>query len=160
FNNLLTNAAKYTEPGGRIRLIANNESPGYATIRVEDTGIGISSEALPRIFELFAQIDDSLDRSQGGLGIGRTLVRSLVELHGGQVVAESAGIGKGSCFTVRLPLAHERASSGAPALQVGERCGRQLRVLVVEDNVDTAAGLSELLREVGHAVQVLHDGEA
>src|SRR5690348_6281646 len=102
--NLLNNAAKYTEQGGRIWLITQREN-AHVTIRIKDTGIGIPQEMLPRIFELFTQVDRSLERSQGGLGIGLTLVRTLVELHGGTVEARSSGPGKGSEFIVRLPVA-------------------------------------------------------
>src|SRR5262249_22197405 len=102
--NLLNNAAKYTEPGGRIALRVERNG-GEAIVRVRDNGIGIDPELLPRVFELFTQAERSLDRSQGGLGIGLTLVRRLVELHGGTVEAQSEGVGRGSEFTIRLPLA-------------------------------------------------------
>ena len=108
--NLLNNAAKYTDRGGRIVLAANREGD-EAVVRVRDNGIGLSAEMLPRVFDLFAQADRSLDRSQGGLGIGLTLVRSLVQLHDGNVSVESAGPGQGSEFIVRLP-ASSRAALG------------------------------------------------
>src|SRR5262249_23478147 len=104
--NLLNNAAKYTEPGGRIWLSAEREGP-QAVGRVKDTGIGVRSDMLPRIFDLFVQSDHALDRAQGGLGIGLTLVRKLVEMHGGTVEARSEGVGKGSEFVVRLPAVPE-----------------------------------------------------
>ena len=103
FGNLLGNAAKYTEPGGHIWLTAQREGP-QVIVRVKDTGIGILPEMLPRVFELFVQADRSLDRSQGGLGIGLTLVSALVRMHGGMIEACSPGVGKGSEFTVRLPV--------------------------------------------------------
>ena len=111
--NLLTNAAKYTPAGGRIQLIAGVEG-GEVVFRVRDNGVGISPELLPRMFDLFAQADRSLARSEGGLGIGLTLVRSLAELHGGTVTATSDGPGKGSEFVVRLPAGVDRQGPGRP----------------------------------------------
>ena len=105
--NLLNNAAKYTDRGGRIALVADREGD-EAVVRVRDNGIGLSAEMLPRVFDLFAQADRSLDRSQGGLGIGLTLVRSLVQLHDGNVSVESRGPGQGSEFIVRLPTSSRR----------------------------------------------------
>src|SRR5262249_42402640 len=104
--NLLNNAAKYTEPGGRIWLSAEQEGQ-QAIVRVKDSGIGVRSDMLPRIFDLFVQSDRALDRAQGGLGIGLTLVRKLVEMHGGTVAGFSDGVGKGSEFVVRLPVVPE-----------------------------------------------------
>jgi CheY-like chemotaxis protein len=157
--NLLANAAKYTPDGGRIMLRAFPER-GEVVIQVEDTGIGISREMLPFIFELFAQADRTLDRSQGGLGIGLTVVRKLAEMHGGSVGANSPGVGQGSTFTVRLPL-----SEPVKAMVNGEKPGRdgrqpKLRVLVVEDNRDTAKVQAMLLKQFGHEVAVAHDGQA
>jgi signal transduction histidine kinase len=111
--NLLNNAAKYTEPGGRITLTAAREGD-EAVLRVRDTGVGLSAAMLPHVFDLFTQADQTLDRSQGGLGIGLTLVRSLVEMHGGRVVADSAGLGQGSEFTVRLPVPAGAPLGGPP----------------------------------------------
>ena len=156
--NLLTNAAKYTPFGGRIQLIAGVEGNQFVC-RVRDNGVGISDELLPRIFDLFAQADRSLARSEGGLGIGLTLVRSLAELHGGTVVAQSDGPEKGSEFILRLP-----AFSGPDITKVDSKNGREkvpvlpMRVLVVDDNEDTANGMAKILRLSGHDVQVAHDG--
>ncbi|HEV3263102.1 MAG TPA: MASE1 domain-containing protein [Gemmataceae bacterium] len=162
--NLLNNAAKYTEEGGCIWLSAD---PGETevTVRVRDNGMGIPAEMLPRLFQPFTQADRSLARSQGGLGIGLTLVKSLVEMHGGSVKASSDGPGRGSEFVVRLPVAahHEAvgpgdatvaSSDGRPSPSAGPR----RRVLVVDDNVDAAQSLASLLRLEGHHVQVAHDG--
>jgi PAS domain S-box-containing protein len=155
--NLLTNAAKFTDAGGEIRLEVTAEGR-EAVIRVRDDGIGIPAELLPRIFDLFAQGDRALDRSQGGLGIGLTLVRQLVALHGGRVEARSEGPGKGSELVVRLPLSETaEGAPGAPA-EDGRRAGGGLRVLVVEDNVDAADMLSLMLRLAGHETRVVHDG--
>jgi CheY-like chemotaxis protein len=127
-------------------------------IRVRDTGIGIAPEALPRMFELFAQGDRSIDRSGGGLGIGLTLVRKLAELHGGTVSAWSAGAGAGSEFTVRLPAAAAPTQPPRPHDRAARAEGARARILVVDDHVDTARALAGLLRVAGHAVEVAHDG--
>src|SRR5262249_55053959 len=132
-SNLLVNAAKYTEVAGRIELTAQLEGEWIA-VRVKDSGIGIAPELLPRIFDFFVQGSRSLARSQGGLGIGLTLVRRLTEMHGGEVRAESAGLGQGSVFTVRLPLAPPAAKSAGAALPRGATAPvRGTRVLVVDD---------------------------
>jgi signal transduction histidine kinase/DNA-binding response OmpR family regulator len=158
--NLLNNAAKYTEPGGRIFVTVGIEN-GLAAIRVRDTGIGIAPELLPSVFDLFTQASRSLDRSQGGLGVGLTLVRQLVEMHGGSVEAFSEGSGQGSEFVVRIPLLVEERSPPAPEAN-GNHGGRdrprQLRVVVVDDNVDGAESLADLLGLLGHQVKVAHDG--
>jgi PAS domain S-box-containing protein len=160
-SNLLNNAAKYTMPGGQIWLVVKSEGP-EATVRVRDTGIGVPPDVLGRVFEPFVQSDGSLARSEGGLGIGLTLVRSLVEMHGGTVEAHSPGLGQGSEFVVRLPVrpgpsvAAERYESDEPASPLTHRS----RVLVVEDNVDAAESLAALLRLWGHEVQVVNDGLA
>ena len=158
--NLLTNAAKYTPRKGQIRLAAESDGE-WAVIRVSDTGIGLEPEMLARVFDLFVQVDNSVARSQGGLGIGLTLARSLVEMHGGHISARSAGVGKGSEFTVRLPLARERAGDvqapGVPDSRQGPAVPRR-RILVVDDNVDAAETLAMLLRLGGHSVEVAHDG--
>ena len=137
-----------------------------AVISVRDTGVGLAPELLPRVFDLFTQADHSLDRSQGGLGIGLTLVRRLVELHGGSVHADSAGPGQGSEFVVRLPLPVDCEWSvvGGPAVTVPAPPSTindppsTKRVLVVDDNVDAAATLADLLELWGHEVRVAHDG--
>ena len=157
-SNLLNNAAKYTEDGGRIWLSAAREG-GEIVIRVRDTGIGISAEMLPRMFELFAQGDQSLARSQGGLGLGLTLARSLAEFHGGSLSATSEGPGKGTEFVVRLPAADTpegRTSGGKSELHGAS--GKLARVLVVDDDIDTARSVSRLLSLLGHNVEIAHDG--
>jgi signal transduction histidine kinase/ActR/RegA family two-component response regulator len=156
--NLLTNAAKYTEEGGRIALSAAIEG-AEVVVRVKDNGAGIAPEALPRMFEMFVQGDRSLARSEGGLGIGLTLVRSLAEMHGGSVSAASDGPGTGSEFVVRLPMAPgARGGDPPPAPTAGDGAVRAARILVVDDNADTARGLSELLGLLGHEASVVHDG--
>ncbi len=157
--NLLHNAAKFTDPGGKIDLAVEIEGP-QLVLRVRDDGQGIEPDLLPRIFDLFVQEDRSLARSHGGLGIGLTLVRSLVERHGGRVEARSEGPGRGSEFVVRLPRCTDRAAEPAePCQERGEERG-PARILLVEDNVDAADALAELLRLWGHEVEVAHDGAA
>jgi signal transduction histidine kinase/DNA-binding response OmpR family regulator len=157
-SNLLNNAAKYTEPGGRIELEAGRDGDD-AFLRVRDSGIGIAPELLPRVFDLFTQAERSLDRSQGGLGIGLTLVRRLVELHDGSVSVSSAGVGRGSEFVVRLPLGkvakgdHGGAGHARPPVDATPK-----RVLVVDDNEDGARLLSRMLRSCGHHLSLAHDG--
>jgi PAS domain S-box-containing protein len=156
-SNLLNNAAKYTEPGGRIRLAAARDH-GRAVISVKDTGVGIPRAMLPHIFDLFTQVDRSLEKAQGGVGIGLSLVKGLVELHGGRVEARSEGPGKGSEFIVRLPVLDEAA---APAPKIEKAMTGQLggyRVLVADDNVDSATSLAMLLRLMGNEVHTAHDG--
>jgi PAS domain S-box-containing protein len=158
-SNLLNNAAKYTPAGGTIRLSAWRED-GQAVIAVSDTGIGIPLDAIGSVFEMFTQVRGSLDRAQGGLGIGLSLVRRLVELHGGRVSAFSGGAGQGSTFTVRLPLRpgtpHARGAAGGDPTQA--RAAGPLRVLVVDDNLDAADSLVALLELLGHTARVAHDG--
>jgi signal transduction histidine kinase len=161
--NLLTNAAKYTDSGGRIWLTAEREGD-QAILRVRDTGIGIRADLLPHVFDLFVQSDRALDRAAGGLGIGLTLVRSLVEMHGGTVVATSEGQGRGSEFIVHLPILPEtEAIAGAEELGGSERrippVSRR-RILIVDDNVDSAVSLAMLLQLQRHEVNVAHDGRA
>jgi len=156
--NLLTNAAKYTEPHGQIRLTAQCDG-GELILRVSDTGIGIAAEMLPRIFEMFVQVKSVLDKSEGGLGIGLALARGLTELHGGSLEAQSAGLGSGSTFTLKLPLsqtATARPSDGASDAVVQR--GPARRLLLADDNVDSAESLAMLLRLQGHEVEVVHDG--
>ncbi|HXT49585.1 MAG TPA: ATP-binding protein, partial [Thermoanaerobaculia bacterium] len=155
--NLLANANKYTPPGGHVSVKVERRGE-RAVLRVRDDGIGLPPDLLGRVFDLFMQSAQALDRSQGGLGIGLTLVRQLVEMHGGKVTARSDGEGKGSEFEVQLPL-HAAAPVVAPAerpKQLVELPARQ--VLVVDDNVEGAESLAELLRLWGHTVRVAHDG--
>ncbi len=154
--NLLNNAAKYMQPGGLIVLTTARQG-GEAVVRVRDAGIGIASKALPRVFDLFTQGDDAAALSQGGLGIGLTLVRRLVEMHGGKVEAHSAGLGRGSEFVVRLPALAEKPPRGRKPTEGprGRATGR--RVLLVDDNEDSADSLAELLRLWGHEVRAAHN---
>ena len=160
--NLLTNAAKYTEPGGRIELVARGEGGAGEVVIVRVGGqrrIGIAPEAISQLFELFVQGDRSLARSEGGLGIGLTLVRSLVEMHGGSVAASSAGPGLGSEFVVRLPAAQPRGPVGAEEVSAPAVDGRTAaRILVVDDHLESAQGMASLLGHLGHEVRVAHDG--
>ena len=157
--NLLNNSSKYSEENGNIDVYARRDG-AQILITVKDDGRGISADRLPNIFELFVQGDQPVDRSQGGLGVGLTLVRSLVALHGGRVEARSDGPGRGSEFTIRLPaLADAALTAAAPARKKGDaRTPR--RVLVVDDNADAAEMLSHALRYSGHEVREEHDGLA
>ncbi len=166
-SNLLNNAARYTDAGGRIELSVEPASggcqpPGEVIIRVRDTGIGIPPEMLPRIFDMFTQVDRSLERSQGGLGIGLTLVQRLVEMHGGRVEAHSPGPGQGSEFVVRLPVVAAPAPRPpswtiTPAGEGGAALSG-CRILVVDDSHDTAESLAMILRLSGHEVHLAFDG--
>jgi CheY-like chemotaxis protein len=159
--NLLSNAAKYTEAGGRIRL-EGQQVGGEVVIRVRDTGIGIEREMLPRIFEMFTQVDHRSTRAQGGLGIGLGLVKSLVEMHGGTITAGSDGPGMGSEFVVRLPAlpsGWEPPAVVTPRVRATPASGTPHRILVVDDNADAALSLAKLLtRLYGKEVRVAHDG--
>lgn len=161
FANLLTNAAKYTEPGGHIRLVSEADGD-LLRVHVDDTGIGIPKEMLSRVFGLFAQIDCSLERTKGGLGVGLALVRRLVELHKGQVTADSAGLGQGSRFTVTLPrlTANNSHEPNDVLLPPGtdEYSSESLRILIVDDNEDAAKSLEMLLDFRGHLTRVSHTG--
>jgi len=155
--NLLTNAAKYTEEGGRVSLTVQQEGD-ECVLRVRDTGVGITPALLPCIFDLFTQAERSLDRSQGGLGIGLALVQRITDLHGGTVEAYSA-LGQGSEFVVRLPvLPTYKPQLPSPITEAGQPTIRPLRVLVVDDNVDTVLSFSMLLKALGHDVRPAHDG--
>ncbi|WP_165227899.1 hybrid sensor histidine kinase/response regulator [Aquisphaera insulae] len=158
-SNLLNNAAKYTDRGGQITLAAVREGD-EAVIRVQDNGVGLSAEMLPRVFDLFAQEDRSLDRSQGGLGIGLTLVRSLVQLHGGRITADSPGLGMGSKFTIRLPALPDASipNRHAEAIPSTPTQPRRRRILVVDDGKDAAWSLAQVIELWGHEVRVAHDG--
>jgi signal transduction histidine kinase/ActR/RegA family two-component response regulator len=157
--NLLTNAAKYTEPGGTVGLRAVREGD-EVVLTVTDDGRGIEPELLPRIFDLFVQGRRGTDRSEGGLGLGLSLVRSLIKLHGGTVVASSEGPGRGSRFVIRLPALSLAASPETPPVPIAkvQSVAAPLRILVVDDNRDAAEMLIEILRMVGHEVSVAHDG--
>jgi PAS domain S-box-containing protein len=156
--NLLSNAAKYTDDRGRIWLTAQREGD-HAVLRVRDTGIGIAPDLLSHIFDVFTQADRALDRSEGGLGIGLSVVRRLVEMHGGTVEAQSAGPGRGSEFTVRLPVAEFLAAEpAAPTGPPAKEPVQASRVLVVDDNVDTTDSMSILLRASGYDVRTAYDG--
>jgi PAS domain S-box-containing protein len=157
-SNLLNNAAKFSERPGRIWLTADRQG-AEAVLRVRDEGVGIRAELLPHVFEVFTQGDRSLERSQGGLGLGLTVVRKLVELHGGTVTAHSEGPGKGSEFVVRLPgVLDTSAPAAAEAAPGAGRAARARRVLVVDDNADAADSLAQLLRMQGHDVRVAYNG--
>jgi signal transduction histidine kinase/ActR/RegA family two-component response regulator len=157
--NLLNNASKFTVRGGRIRLTVEQDG-GEAIIRVWDSGIGIASDKLPHIFDVFMQVDTSLDRPQGGLGLGLTLVKSLVELHGGTVQAYSAGIGQGSEFVVRLPIM-VRTPAQAPSKPAASESAiaTPRRILVVDDNRDSAESLATLLKLSGNETHTAFDGD-
>ena len=160
FANLLNNAAKYTDRGGRIWLEAGREGD-MAVVKVRDTGIGIDAAALPHVFEMFTQAHAPSDRHQGGLGIGLTMVRQLVELHGGTVEAHSTGPGQGSEFVVRLPLRADGAGAAAPSNgAAGAAALVGCRVLVVDDNRDAADSLRLLLELKGATVEVRYNGPA
>ena len=160
-SNLLTNAAKYTEIGGRITVEGACEG-AEVVLRVRDTGIGITPEMLPRVFDLFIQEPQALDRSQGGLGLGLPIVRSLVALHGGTVNASSEGEGQGTEFTIRLPAAVLREDAPDHPLAArpvtAPRSIESRRVLIVDDNEDAVELLAESLELVGHVVRVAYDG--
>ena len=158
FANLLNNSAKYTDAGGEIGITVRRDG-GWAVISVKDTGAGIPREMLPSVFELFTQIDRHADRAQGGLGIGLTLVKSLVEMHGGTVQANSAGLGQGSEFVVRLPLVSDKRPaelSGTP--EISTSLLKPRRVLVVDDNRDAAESMGILLKLLGADVHVAYSG--
>jgi DNA-binding response OmpR family regulator/two-component sensor histidine kinase len=159
FANLLNNAAKYTDPGGRIGLTVERQGCD-AVVGVVDSGVGIPAHMLTKVFDLFSQVDRSLENSEGGLGIGLNLVKRLVEMHGGTITAESGGYGMGSTFTVRLPVVPSvttdlpDADGGGTATPTARR-----RILVVDDNRDSADSLATLLRLTGHEVQTAYDGD-
>jgi PAS domain S-box-containing protein len=160
FLNLLNNAAKYTPEGGRIEIAAERDR-GQAAIRVRDSGVGIASELLPRVFDLFTQGERALDRAEAGLGVGLTLVERLVRRHGGSVAAASEGPGRGSEFVVRLPLLERAPARPArPAPEAEAPLTGRRRVLVVDDNADSAGTMAVLLRLWGHEARSAEDGEA
>ena len=158
FLSLLNNAAKYGDPGGHIQL--NVERQGSdVVVTVKDTGIGIAADQLPRIFELFTQVDHSLEKSQGGLGIGLTLVKRLVEMHSGRVEAKSEGPGKGSEFIVRLPVVVEASRPLESGREAEQHVTSSHRILIVDDNRDGADSLSEILRVMGNDTRTAYDGQ-
>jgi signal transduction histidine kinase len=164
FVNLLGNAAKYTDRGGRIELAVECDQ-SEVRISVKDDGIGIPVDQLHSVFAMFARIDSAMSRSRGGLGIGLSLVKHLVELHGGRVEAISEGLGKGSAFVVALPAHASPRGSGGNEEQTDNTsvpfaAGSPLRILVVDDNLDGAQALSELLTMLGHDVRIVNDGES
>jgi PAS domain S-box-containing protein len=156
FANLINNAAKYTPDGGHIQISASADGTTLR-VRVSDTGVGIPADMLPYVFDMFTQVGRSIERSQGGLGIGLTLVRRLVEMHGGSVVAESQAAGQGSSFVVTLPLASTDAATPAPTETLAAPVA-SLRILVVDDNVDAAETLAMLLELAGNQTRVAHSG--
>ena len=158
FSNLIGNACKFTPDGGRIVIDARADGD-RAVVSVRDNGIGIAADRIGGVFEMFSQIDNSLERTHGGLGIGLTLVRRLVEMHGGSVVARSAGLGEGSEFVVTLPLTQAAggATTGRAPSAAAAPSGR-LRMLVVDDNGDSAESLALLLSLAGHETHVAHSG--
>jgi PAS domain S-box-containing protein len=155
FSNLVDNAAKYGPAGNRIEVSARRED-GMLIVSVRDRGQGISPEALPRLFDMFYRVDRSLEQHESGLGIGLTLVRQLVELHGGEVEAESEGLGRGSTFTVRLPVLNDPPPERVAVAEAASIVGR--RVLVVDDNRRAADSLATILRLDGHDVETSYDG--
>ncbi len=170
--NLLNNACKFTDHGGRIWLTvdcteefgadvteeASSDLPPYVVIRVRDTGLGIAADQLPRIFDMFMQVDTALERSVTGLGIGLTLVKTLAQLHGGTVDVSSAGVGYGSEFIVRLPIMVEAARPVPPATTPEPAVTTALRILIVDDNQDAAEMLAMLLKLSGHETHIARDG--
>jgi two-component system CheB/CheR fusion protein len=158
FGNLLTNSAKYTPPGGRIALSADRQD-GRVVVSVRDTGMGIPAGSLPHVFDMFSQVDQSLERPTGGLGIGLALVKGLVEMHGGTVTARSEGPGCGSTFTVTLPVIGARpAAAGLIPESPPSAAAAGRRVLVADDNRDGAESMAVMLGMLGHEVRTAHDG--
>jgi CheY-like chemotaxis protein len=156
FTNLLNNAAKFTERGGHVWLTADRQGSDVV-VTIRDTGIGIPADMLSKVFDLFAQVDRSLERSRGGLGIGLTLARRLVALHGGTVAAHSAGPGHGTELVVRLPVAEPPPAAEVP-LNGAAAPNARLRILVADDNHDAADSLQMMLGILGHEVRAAHDG--
>jgi CheY-like chemotaxis protein len=158
-NNLLQNAYKFTQPGGTVWVSLDAENPTHAVLKVRDNGMGMDPLVLAWVFEPFRQVDESLDRSRGGLGLGLALVKGIVELHGGDVTGASAGRGQGSEFTIRLPLDQNQTSFTA-----GERVKTpepvRRRILVIEDNIAAAYSMGMVLDELGHTVEMAYDGAA
>ena len=161
FSNLLSNAAKYSDAGRTIEVVAQRDGP-FVTVSVHDRGIGLTQQQIEEVFELFAQVDTSVERARGGLGIGLTLVKQLVEMHGGTIRCESPGLGHGSVFIVTLPLrevAFEAPQAPQPALARKSQ-SRSRRILVLDDNRDAADTLAMMLEILGHEVTRLYDPHA
>jgi CheY-like chemotaxis protein/anti-sigma regulatory factor (Ser/Thr protein kinase) len=158
FSNLLNNAAKYTDRGGNIRLAVERQGSDVV-VTVADNGVGIPAPMLPKIFEMFTQVDRTLEKSQGGLGIGLNIVKRLVEMHGGSITAESGGNGMGSTFTVRLPVVLSLAND-QPGKEADDRTmlAPRRRILIVDDNRDAALSLAMMLNLMGNETQTAHDG--
>lgn len=163
FTNLLSNAIKYTDAGGSIAVRVtqtDGEEPAQAVVEVSDTGRGIPGEDLPYLFDPFVQGETALHRNQAGLGLGLTLVRTLARLHGGSATCDSEGTGRGSTFTVRLPLAAAAEDAqAAPVTRLDEASPGACRIVLVDDNEDAAVAFKELLEDLGHEVEIAHDGE-
>ena len=159
--NLVTNAAKYTESGGRIELGARIEG-GEVAVSIRDNGIGIPADMQSRVFDIFTQVDRSLEKSQGGLGIGLSIAKRLVEMHGGRITVQSGGHRQGSEFTVWLPATVESAQErpGADTGAYAKAGSMRKRILVADDNPDSATTLSLMLEVLGNEVRVVNDGEA
>jgi PAS domain S-box-containing protein len=159
FLNLLNNAAKYSDRGGHIMLAVERQG-SEVLVSVRDTGIGIPADQMPHIFEMFTQVERSLEKSQGGLGIGLSLVKRLVEMHGGRVEAKSEGLGKGSEFVVRLPVVIEASKPQESGDAEGKPAKSSLRILIVDDNRDSADSLGMMLRIMGNDTRTAYDGQA
>ncbi|HMC16510.1 MAG TPA: ATP-binding protein, partial [Albitalea sp.] len=158
FANLLNNAAKYTDSGGRIGIKLET-TPDAVVVRVADSGVGIDPAMQSSIFDMFVQVDQSLEKGRAGLGVGLTLAKQLIELHGGRITVRSAGLGRGSEFAVWLPRGDLVARAPATADAAGALASNSRhRILVADDNVDFATSLSHLLEGMGHEVTVTHDG--
>jgi CheY-like chemotaxis protein len=157
--NLLNNACKFTDEDGHVWLTVEHEGE-QAVVRVRDNGIGIAAEHLPNLFEMFSQVDTSLARSRDGLGIGLTLVKTLVEMHDGTVDVRSDGLGRGAEFTVRLPLLSGVTDAASPPGVVASVPAMGRRILIVDDNEDGAESLALLLQVAGHETHMAHDGLA
>ncbi|WP_254508733.1 hybrid sensor histidine kinase/response regulator [Anatilimnocola floriformis] len=158
FTNILSNACKYTNAGGEIAVFVTLGEAEVA-VAVKDSGVGISADMLERVFQMFTQVDESLEKSQGGLGIGLSLVKTLVEMHAGSVIGKSEGPGKGSEFIVRLPILSGTFGSSEKAAPPAASHAKALRILIVDDNRDAASSLAMLLKITGNTLQLAHDGE-